>query len=199
MNILIVSKDIFFISGVITVVTRAWRPDYKTHPVFLISDDANQSLLLPDIIINDVIETEAGKHRALKKTRFSGRFVTLVLAAQHRECENIRCAKHSIRLNKKEAATQLSMLFGHPDSVIFSSSASLPPTAGNYPPQIELSKQQAMVVRYIRQGLSLTDISHLTRLSVKTISTHKRAIMRKLGMKNNSEFYQYTLADPLRR
>lgn len=201
MNILIDSKDSFFITGTISLINQAWLHSFNNHPVFLIGDEG-RSLLEPDIIIADICTsgwTRCNKSiRNVKKQSAGGRHVSLTLTAPTRTGTGKECQRHQVRLEKQQAASELQQFFKRGNPAIFQPWCAKKSSSGQ-PQDIILSKQQAMVVQYTREGMSLTDISRVTRLSVKTISTHKRAIMRKLGMKNNSEFYQYTLAGILQR
>lgn len=193
MNIMIVSRDSFFVAGAFALIVRAWRPDYGSHPVFIVAEE-DRSLLLPDVIITDEFaKKERGCGSGQQQTR--QRLVNLFLAERHRQNKQSWCAEHPISLPVKESARQLVNLFGNRTSPLFLPSPLSRPLF-NRPPRVDaLSKQQAMVLKYTRQGMSLTDISRITQLSVKTISTHKRAIMRKLGIKNNGEFYQYAFSE----
>lgn len=196
MNIVIVSKDSYFISGMINLINDAWTPGIGS-PVFVVADE-HKSLLAPDIVITDVSKpTDKSGHRklsgsALAVDNVTERYVTLFMAAQcHNESSS--CSQHLIQLKKGESAQRIhklfrrSCIFGYAKKITCAPHSSRPHNA------IVLSKQQAMVVKYTRLGLSLTDISRVTSLSIKTISTHKRAVMRKLDMKNNSDFYRYAL------
>ena len=194
MNIMIVSRDRFFISGAIELISQAWRPEMKSRPVFMIAEK-NQPLLLPDIVITDTLEEKEWGFGHLNGPGNQDRVVTIFLAAQYRRGKRSWRTEHHISLSKKEAATRLASLFSSQTSALFPPS----PFSHLQPHRLHrdniLSRQQTMVLKYIQQGLSLTDISRVTQLSVKTISTHKRAIMRKLGINNNSEFYQYVYKD----
>lgn len=193
MNILIVSEDNYFISGLINLINQAWLPPYPgNHPVYLIADE-KRSLLEPDVIISDICHMKVtGRNAATYHTKVS-RHVLLNLRRNCRAEPGAQCLEHQFHLDVSRSASELQKLFRNACSSVYSS-PSLEKKCCGHSSDITLSKQQAMVVQYTREGLSLTDISRRTNLSVKTISTHKRAIMRKLGMKNNSEFYKYTLA-----
>jgi len=197
MNILIESKDSFFITGAINLINQAWLPSFNSYPVFLIGDE-NRSLLRPDVIIADICTsgwTPSRKSRYyVKKQSVNCRHVSLTLTLG----EGNNFQQHQLRLEKQQAAAELQQFFKRENATHYPPFSAGTPWKG-HAQKVMLSKQQAMVVQYTREGLSLTDISRLTSLSVKTISTHKRAIMRKLGMKNNSEFYQYTLAGIIQR
>lgn len=54
-----------------------------------------------------------------------------------------------------------------------------------------LSKREAEVVRLYSAGYSVTQISEHVHRSVKTISQQKNDAMRKLGLTNNSQLYEY--------
>jgi len=193
MNIVIVSKDSFFISGVIGLIQEAWSPGIDS-PVFLIADE-HRSLLVPDIVITDVCKmTAISLHPKLSgpardKDNVRERYVSFFLAAQCPD-ELRSCSQHLIRLKKRDSARQLQKLVRRLNT---------PGYAKENHNAVVLSRQQAMVVKYTRLGLSLTDISRVTNLSIKTISTHKRALMRKLDIKNNSDFYRYALVNSTSR
>ncbi|MGB9095374.1 helix-turn-helix domain-containing protein [Erwinia sp.] len=198
MNIVIVSKDSFFISGAISLIQDAWQPHYKGNPVFLVAE-AHKELLTADIIITDEVKADStsGNNPLTQALRISEalskeRRMSIWLAAPC-HAENRSCQQHKFQVDKSKSKRRLADLFSR-KTVPNCASINIydPHRCGTHDP-IVLSKQQAMVVKYTRQGLSLTDISRLTCLSVKTISTHKRAVMRKLGMKNNSDFYRYAL------
>lgn len=199
MNILIVSNDSFFIAGTIRLIRAAWQRQPDRLPVFIISDE-EKALLAPDVIISDIVKQDGSLHPVLTSAApqsaaqtSPARYMTLFLNSQCKTVPRQTCAQHFMTVEKRRAAEKLDALFRCRASAIYSSRA-CNSTGVSGLEAIALSKQQAMVVKYTRQGLSLTDISRLTHLSVKTISTHKRAVMRKLGITNNSQFYQYALA-----
>lgn len=198
MNIIIVSKDRYFISGAISLIEEVWQPHIPGNPVFLVSEE-NRDLLEPDIIITDVCRAEGTKAprqrplpAGLRKDPEAERYVSLFLANQC-NFEISACQKHLLHLKKNESLTKIKRLFNRKNANGYNQKDALNPSACRPLENISLSKQQDMVVKYVRQGLSLTDISVVTGLSIKTISTHKRAVMRKLGMKNNSDFYRFAL------
>lgn len=190
MNILIVSKDNYFISGAVSLIAHAWPRNREDYPVFIVSGSDTISLV-PDIIICDVNRLLPGISHPRLTNRVPRRHVTVFLASCCECGPGSTCPLHNFRIEKDNAAEALTLLFCHQLGGVF-----MPRNRPCRQARHCLSKQQAMVVNYTRQGMSLTEISQLTRLSVKTISTHKRAIMRKLGMKSNSEFYQYALESP---
>ncbi|MGS0742720.1 response regulator [Glaciimonas sp. GG7] len=55
--------------------------------------------------------------------------------------------------------------------------------------QIKLSSMEMENIRMLKRGLSLTEIASLTKRSVKTVSSQKQTLMKKLGSKNNMEFF----------
>lgn len=190
MNIVIVSNDSYFLSGVIHLIQEAWPPAIDS-PVFLVADD-HRSLLVPDIVITDV---NTPRHPKLSGSTLAGnnvaeRYVSLFLAAQCHD-ESRSCSQHLIRLKKRGSAERIQKLFRRLNTPDYART----PHKCHPHDAVILSRQQAMVVKYTRLGLSLTDISRVTNLSIKTISTHKRAVMRKLDIKNNSDFYRYALVN----
>lgn len=197
MNIVIVSKDSYFISGMIGLINEAWSPQCSDRPVFLVADE-DRSLLVPDIVITDVYKTASmAAHRkiissVLAEDNVQERYVSLFLAAQCHDASSA-CMQHSIQLKKAESAQRVQKLFKRRNAAGYAKKNYSVAHHCRPHDAIILSKQQAMVVKYTRMGLSLTDISRVTSLSIKTISTHKRAVMRKLDMKNNSDFYRYAL------
>lgn len=60
-----------------------------------------------------------------------------------------------------------------------------------------LSDREYQVLRMIVAGKSLSDIAGELSLSVKTVSTHKTRIMKKLGVQTNIELLQYALTHGL--
>ncbi|WP_266160290.1 response regulator transcription factor [Dyella silvatica] len=54
-----------------------------------------------------------------------------------------------------------------------------------------LSKREAEVVRLYASGNSVTQIAEQLHRSVKTVSQQKNDAMRKLGLKSNSQLYEY--------
>jgi len=198
MNIMLISRDNFFVTGAIALISQVWRPDFKTHPVFVVAEK-NNPLLLPDIVITDMTDIRRSDIANGVRNACKGCVIDIFLAMQSRQSKLARSTEYHIYLDKKEAAQQLVTLFGTQASALFWPSPLSPKARSSLQASGPLSKQQAMVLSYTRQGLSLTDISRVTRLSIKTISTHKRAIMRKLGIKNNGEFYQYAFSEGLAR
>lgn len=65
------------------------------------------------------------------------------------------------------------------------------------PPTASLSVREAEVVRLYAQGLSVTQIAESIRRSVKTVSKQKNDAMRKLGLKDNRELYDFAKANGL--
>lgn len=198
MNIVIVSKDSFFVSGAIGLINEVWLPTITGNPVFLVTEE-NKALLTPDIVITDVYRPGSVPAHSLPagqdaegEDKPTERYVSIFLAAQCHVGDG-SCHQHLLQIKKSDAAQRLLQLFKRKNSSGYTMKSLL--TSQNCKPQdaIVLSRQQEMVVKYTRMGLSLTDISRVTSLSVKTISTHKRAVMRKLGMKNNNDFYRYAL------
>lgn len=54
-----------------------------------------------------------------------------------------------------------------------------------------LTPTECHILHYLYDGLSLMDIAALQRRSVKTISAHKRNVMRKLGARSDAELFQH--------
>lgn len=198
MNIVIVSKDSFFVSGTISLINEVWLPTMDINPVFLVTEE-NKTLLTPDIIITDVYRRSSvpahppsSDQTSTGKNKPTERYVSIFIAARCHVGDG-SCHQRLLKIKKGESVQLVRQIFGRRNVSSYGMKNLL--SAYNSKPQddIILSRQQAMVVKYTRMGLSLTDISRVTCLSVKTISSHKRAVMRKLGMKNNNDFYRYAL------
>jgi len=56
-----------------------------------------------------------------------------------------------------------------------------------------LSARELQILRLIAGGISINDIAENLHLSPKTVSTHKKRIMRKLGVASNAELYRYAI------
>jgi DNA-binding NarL/FixJ family response regulator len=69
----------------------------------------------------------------------------------------------------------------------------MPGGAGDVPPHQALSDREFEVLRLLLAGQSVTDAAQALNLSVKTVSTHKANLMRKLGAQNQSELFRYAL------
>jgi DNA-binding NarL/FixJ family response regulator len=65
--------------------------------------------------------------------------------------------------------------------------------SGDVPPHEILSDREFEVLRLLAAGRSINDIADAFALSAKTISTHKRRLMQKLGLSNNAELIRYSI------
>ncbi len=69
------------------------------------------------------------------------------------------------------------------------------------PPHKKLSDRQYEVFALLVQGKSVTDIAEMLHLSIKTVSTHKVAVQRRLGAESIVDLVKYAsqhgLIDPL--
>jgi DNA-binding NarL/FixJ family response regulator len=65
--------------------------------------------------------------------------------------------------------------------------------SGDMPPHEILSDREFEVLRLLAAGRSINDIADAFALSAKTISTHKRRLMQKLGLSNNAELIRYSI------
>lgn len=72
---------------------------------------------------------------------------------------------------------------------------------GEAAPHESLSDREFEVFHLLAAGVSVTDIGTRLNLSVKTISTHKANLMRKMSLENHSELIRYAikhgLSEPL--
>jgi len=55
----------------------------------------------------------------------------------------------------------------------------------------KLTRRQKEVIICITQGMALGEIARELNISAKTVSSHKTAIMRKMGFRRNSELYRW--------
>lgn len=60
----------------------------------------------------------------------------------------------------------------------------------SHPHQL-LSDREYQILILVAQGKSLTEIANNIFLSVKTVSTYKNRILKKMNMKTNTEIFQY--------
>lgn len=67
--------------------------------------------------------------------------------------------------------------------------------ANNEPGSI--SPREAEVVRFLAQGLTVSEIARRTGRSVKTVSQQKRDAMRKLGLDGDKQLYDYARSNGL--
>lgn len=61
------------------------------------------------------------------------------------------------------------------------------------PPHLKLSARENQILMLIVQGVSLTDIGAKMFISVKTVSTYRTRILRKLGVESNAELVMYAV------
>ena len=64
-------------------------------------------------------------------------------------------------------------------------------------PHRKLSDREFEVFRLLVKGTSVTDIGEALRLSVKTVSTHKTHILRKMNVASTAELVRYALENRL--
>lgn len=64
-------------------------------------------------------------------------------------------------------------------------------------PHERLSDREYQVMCMIASGKRITDIAKTLSRSVKTISTHRARILKKMGMKNNAELTYYAIKNRL--
>lgn len=64
---------------------------------------------------------------------------------------------------------------------------------GELLPHTALSQRELQVFVMLAEGMTVTAIGQRLSLSVKTISTHKTNLMRKMGMRNMSELVRYAI------
>ena len=65
------------------------------------------------------------------------------------------------------------------------------------PPHASLSDREFQIFRMIAEGLSVSDIAARLTLSVKTVSTHKANILRKMNMATQAELIRYAITHKL--
>jgi len=58
----------------------------------------------------------------------------------------------------------------------------------------ELSKRELEIFTLLAEGLPAVEIANKTSLSPKTVHAHRANILRKLGLKNNSDLVRYALS-----
>jgi two-component system invasion response regulator UvrY len=75
--------------------------------------------------------------------------------------------------------------------------SSLNSPKGSSKPHEDLSDREFQILIFIAQGKSLTDIAKNFYLSVKTVSTYRARLLKKMGMKTNAELIQYALINKL--
>ncbi|MBT9505900.1 response regulator transcription factor [Rhodoferax sp.] len=66
-------------------------------------------------------------------------------------------------------------------------------TPGDQPPHHTLSARENQIMTLMVQGNSLTDIGVKMFISVKTVSSYRTRILRKLGVENNAELVRYAI------
>ena len=64
-------------------------------------------------------------------------------------------------------------------------------------PHEKLSEREFQVLIQVANGKTPTEIAETLSLSIKTISTYRKRILDKMGMKNNSELTHYAISNQL--
>ena len=64
-------------------------------------------------------------------------------------------------------------------------------------PQITLSDREYQVLRMLAAGKSAKEIGFDLGLSVKTVSTYRTRVLKKLGLKTNAEVIRYAMREKL--
>lgn len=67
----------------------------------------------------------------------------------------------------------------------------------NRPPHETLSDREFQILCYIASGKSVTDIAGILPLSVKTVSTYRSRMMKKMGLRHNAELTHYAITHGL--
>lgn len=105
MNIVIVSKDSFFVSGAIGLINEVWLPTITGNPVFLVTEE-NKALLTPDIVITDVYRPGSVPAHSLPagqdvegEDKPTERYVSIFLAAQCHVGDG-SCHQHLLQIKK---------------------------------------------------------------------------------------------------
>ena len=68
-----------------------------------------------------------------------------------------------------------------------------PEMGGEQPPHHRLSAREHQIMLLIAQGISLTEIGRRMFISVKTVSSSRTRILRKLGVESNAELVMYAV------
>ena len=58
-----------------------------------------------------------------------------------------------------------------------------------------LSPREAEVLRHLAAGLTNREIAALLAISIKTVDTHRGQLLKKLGLRNNSDLTRFALRD----
>ncbi|CAG0948589.1 Oxygen regulatory protein NreC [Myxococcaceae bacterium] len=64
-------------------------------------------------------------------------------------------------------------------------------------PRVQLSARELEVLQLISEGLSTREIAGQLSISVKTVEAHRTSLMRKLGVRKNTELVRYALRNGL--
>jgi two-component system capsular synthesis response regulator RcsB len=56
---------------------------------------------------------------------------------------------------------------------------------------LPISPREGEVIRFLAQGLTVSEVARRTGRSVKTISQQKRDAMRKLGLESDKQLFDY--------
>ena len=74
---------------------------------------------------------------------------------------------------------------------------SLLETSGGEEPHIRLSRREREVMNMMLEGKRLKEIAAILEISVKTVTTHRARLMRKLHVEDNLGLYRYGIRNGL--
>lgn len=83
------------------------------------------------------------------------------------------------------------MLLALVDEVLKVQCKPVPPTLCLYCMSLSLTAREQEVMRYISWGMTQNSLPQYLNISQKTVSSHKCAVMRKLGFRRNAELYHW--------
>ena len=58
---------------------------------------------------------------------------------------------------------------------------------------MELSDREMQVIRYVGKGLSSEEIASELNVSIHTVNSHRKNVLKKLGLKSPTELIVYAL------
>ena len=161
----------------------------------------------PDIVLLDVTMPGRGGLEVVQSLKEWNRRVGILMLTGHPEDHfAIRCIKGGADgyLTKDKASEQLMAAIqrvrggGKYISADLAEqlALSLQNELGDAPHK-SLSDREFQVMQRIASGETVSQIGHALCLSVKTISTYRTRVLRKLNLKNNAEIMQYAIREDL--
>ncbi|MGV3346065.1 helix-turn-helix transcriptional regulator [Enterobacteriaceae bacterium LUAb1] len=181
-NIMIESDNLFYRYGLQALIDQALTGDRGFKYSFVFSKNIEMvNKVKVNVMFTELLVSINIPHKKNNKSNEDGEFLI----------EKINVSFNSNHLDVYEIVSRIKKIFKVAClafNKLMNKDAGRMPGIKNY---LQLSLTESKVLQLIGYGYNTTDISKILHCSEKTIGTHRRNAIRKLGMSNRVEFYKY--------